>query len=76
MNMIPNWGDADGDGILDCWDGYRIGTYDQTALGNGARSELFYPIVLEMPGNLDLSAVKFQIDYNFGSTTPTNTTAQ
>ncbi len=24
--VIPNWGDTDGDGIPDCWDGYWVGT--------------------------------------------------
>jgi len=68
--MIPNWGDADGDGILDCWDGYKYGSYDQTALGNGARSENFYPIVLEIPQGFDLGALVIRFDYEEAGLSP------
>jgi hypothetical protein len=72
--IIPNWGDSDNDQILDCWDGYQQGNYNQTALGNGVRSELFYPIVLEIPQGIALADMRIKIDYLFASVTPTNGT--
>jgi hypothetical protein len=72
--IIPNWGDSDNDKILDCWDGYQQGSYNQTALVNGARSELFYPIVLEIPQGITLADMRIKIDYSFASVTPTNGT--
>jgi hypothetical protein len=72
--IIPNWGDSDNDKILDCWDGYQQGSYNQTALVNGVRSELFYPIVLEIPQGIALTDMRIKIDYSFASVTPTNGT--
>jgi hypothetical protein len=72
--ISPNWGDADGDYILDCWDGYQQGNYNQSTLGNGARSELFYPIVLEIPQGINLADMRIKFDYSFASVTPTNGT--
>ena len=65
--MIPNWNDADEDGVLDCWDGYSIGSYNQQGTNC---SELFYPIVLELPEYVSLDEPCIQLFYSMASTIP------
>ena len=62
--IYPNYGDADGDGILDIWDGYNGG--GQFESGTNC-SERFVPIVIEIPAGIDLASAKFQFDFWSGS---------
>ena len=65
--VIPlNHGDADNDNVIDCWDGYVVGSHDHK--GNN-RSDSFVPIVVEIPGWLNLNDITISFNYR-GYVTP------
>jgi len=66
--MQPNYGDADGDGVLDIWDGYNGSGQFQSGTNC---SEKFVPIVIEIPQGINLANATFQFDFWSGSTTMT-----
>lgn len=61
--ILPNHGDADGDGRIDCWDGYGLtGHWDQY---NPDSSAKFTPIILDVPSNIDGEALRLNFTYNW-----------
>ncbi|GAB6188029.1 hypothetical protein [Thermopirellula anaerolimosa] len=72
--IVPNWGDADGDGVLDCWDGYWVGTsYFQDDANASAN---FVPLVVEIPEWIDPTTAKLSLDYNMAMTIPSGDPSQ
>jgi hypothetical protein len=59
--IIPNLGDTDGDGILDCWDGYGMTGY-WTQM-NPSSSAAFTPIIVSVPA-YGLEGLYLQFTYN------------
>jgi hypothetical protein len=68
----PNHGDVDEDDILDCWDGYSLGSHQEATPDNGfgIASELFVPIKVSIPEFLDVTSIQLSFDYSMASTTP------
>ena len=72
--IVPNTGDSDNDGILDCWDGYYYpasgptqGLHDQrNPMGGGTTR--FVPFILEIPSGVPLTDIFVTFEYNDCST--------
>ncbi|NLF06487.1 MAG: hypothetical protein GX594_00690 [Pirellulaceae bacterium] len=60
--IIPNWLDFDQDGVLNCWDGYFVGS---AYLGQDTShaSEMFYQITVTLPAGLDYTRAKIEFIY-------------
>jgi hypothetical protein len=71
--IIPNTGDADNDGVLNCWDGYDVGTA-YTGQDAAHASEMFVPITVALPENIDYSTVIIVLSYDMASAIPTGNT--
>jgi hypothetical protein len=61
--IVPNHGDRDNDGRLDCWDGYSTAGYTQ---GSPNASASFVPITISIPGNADISNLYITFDFAGG----------
>jgi hypothetical protein len=61
--IVPNIGDTDNDGILDCWDGYGMTSYWTQMNPNS--SAAFTPIIMSVPA-YDMEGLYFQFTYNEG----------
>jgi hypothetical protein len=58
--IVPNFGDFDNDGILDCWDGYKVFGYE-TQWANAA-SQTFIQIVVSVPA-IAIEGFELQFTY-------------
>lgn len=67
--MKPNWEDCDGDGILDCWDGFSNGGVNQPAAG---ASTAFYPIIVQIPEGIPLNRMTISFEYDMADLLPAN----
>ena len=61
--ILPNWGDFDHDGVLDCWDGF--GCYSYYTQANPMSSEIFVPIVVRIEDfdQIDYANSTLMFDY-------------
>jgi hypothetical protein len=71
--IVPNYGDRDNDGKLDCWDGYGIVGYTQQSPNASAS---FIPITISIPSNADVANLYINFDfsgsYGYGLSVPSS----
>ncbi|MDR0522575.1 MAG: hypothetical protein LBH00_12095, partial [Planctomycetaceae bacterium] len=69
--ILPNINDTDGDGILDCWDGYGMRNYWTQMNPNS--SAAFTPIVISVPA-VEIDGLHLLFTYNAQPPLPKNAT--
>ena len=61
--IVPNWGDTDGDGVPDCWDGYGFPDA-YPGHDNDGSSAPFVPMTIQVPAGIDRNKATIEFDYD------------